>query len=352
MKPYRKPDEEYYDRYDRFTIKWVKEIELEEAKGYPKKVMVDGKERIFLEPLRIKSHDRGVERFREREYTVKQWMQEDEEKDRMITQYKTPQGFKCDHCKAKLILSGHLFETFDEKILFVFDCPKEEHKSRKIVYPDGEVMYFPKPTCEKCGGKLICSSKRDKLKLITIDHCEDCGFEEIDEYDLTPDPPISEEDRKRYCSYHKGSNTVLEDIQQMADLWTRFEAEQKEKKEKQEYQVDKIDKLTIPKLKELLSKILKENKYSDFQFEKPDMGRFVQIEFSLQDPTSREKQESIKLIYKTINEKLLLTNWRLINSSVSYRLGYLTGKLKGYEDDESLLKLAKEISEQDKPKKK
>ncbi|MEO6508676.1 MAG: hypothetical protein ABIO02_01875 [Patescibacteria group bacterium] len=43
---------------------------------------------------------------------------------------------------------------------------------------------------------------------------------------------------------------------------------------------------------------------------------------------------------KIINTVLEDTNWRLILNSITYRLGYLEGRLKGYEQEEDMLKLA------------
>ena len=47
-----------------------------------------------------------------------------------------------------------------------------------------------------------------------------------------------------------------------------------------------------------------------------------------------------KELEKALKDTLENTNWRLLSNSISYRLGILTGRLKGYETEEDILKLA------------
>jgi hypothetical protein len=81
------------------------------------------------------------------------------------------------------------------------------------------------------------------------------------------------------------------------------------------------------------------------------MGQFVVIPFSIQDMNSERSdrassQTAEEIIKNTLNE----TNWRLIDG-VSYRLGYLQGRLKGYEREEDMIKLV-EKKKPAKPQKK
>jgi len=41
-----------------------------------------------------------------------------------------------------MFLNGHAFDFRGHKFLFLFDCPREEHKSRKILHPEPEKMVF------------------------------------------------------------------------------------------------------------------------------------------------------------------------------------------------------------------
>ncbi|MDD4111034.1 MAG: hypothetical protein PHS54_05770, partial [Clostridia bacterium] len=49
---------------------------------------------------------------------------------------------------------------------------------------------------------------------------------------------------------------------------------------------------------------------------------------------------SIFDLKKLLNNSLKKTNWRLMSDGVNYRLGFLSGRLKGYEGEEDILKLA------------
>jgi hypothetical protein len=343
LKQYRKLEEKYYDSYDRYTIELLKEIELEEKKKYPKTISYNGETYTINEGFPIKLHDRGVQRARDREETVKKWVFEDEEKDRIVERHKIPEAPKCDTCGTRNYLNGHVFDFYDNKFLFVFDCPTGEHKSRKIVHPSGDVLIFPKPKCKKCGGELISSTKKKKNLLISKDKCKSCKHTDSFEYDLTPDKPITEDDRKKYCEYYKGKRTFKEDLEAIANLKHIFNEQETEKLVTEE--ISKIEKLTVPKIKERLLKVANDSGFLEFQTEKPDFGRNVIIEFSVQDPSSHTGKESVKILCKAFNKSLFHTNWRLQNNGVSYRLGYLTGKLKAYESDEDLLKLAKEIKD-------
>lgn len=85
--------------------------------------------------------------------------------------------------------------------------------------------------------------------------------------------------------------------------------------------------------------VIKEHGYKELRLGQPDMGKQVVVPFNMIDGKSRSEDESRKNLNKLFTEQLAGTNWRLVRSSLSYRMGYLSGKLKGYESDEDLLKL-------------
>lgn len=77
--------------------------------------------------------------------------------------------------------------------------------------------------------------------------------------------------------------------------------------------------------------------YAQFEFEKPDLQKDVILGFSLQDTRSgRSEYYSIHNLQKLIKETLKQTNWRLMSDGASYRLGYLTGRLRGVEGKKNL----------------
>ncbi len=70
------------------------------------------------------------------------------------------------------------------------------------------------------------------------------------------------------------------------------------------------------------------------------MGRDVFIGFScLDSKVDRGDYDSRKALKKLVDKALVDTNWRLATDGISYRLGYLTGRLHAYESEEDLKKL-------------
>lgn len=64
------------------------------------------------------------------------------------------------------------------------------------------------------------------------------------------------------------------------------------------------------------------------------------IEFSCLDSKSdRDDYDSRKVLTVTIKESLEDTNWRLMSDGISYRLGYLTGRLRAHESQDDIREL-------------
>ncbi len=104
--------------------------------------------------------------------------------------------------------------------------------------------------------------------------------------------------------------------------------------------MNNLKKLKIPELVPLLVPVLEKAGYTEFGTEKPEMGRHVIVGFSCLDSKSdRNDYDSRKGLEKLVKQALESTNWRLMSEGVHYRLGYLSGRLRAYEDKEDLLKL-------------
>lgn len=70
------------------------------------------------------------------------------------------------------------------------------------------------------------------------------------------------------------------------------------------------------------------------------MGRDVYVGFScLDNKSDREDYDSRKTLKKLVDKALIDTNWRLMSDGISYRLGYLNGRVKAYEGEEALKEL-------------
>lgn len=65
----------------------------------------------------------------------------------------------------------------------------------------------------------------------------------------------------------------------------------------------------------------------------------VVVGFTVQNSRGRPEYDSRNGLRKLISGSLEGTNWRLISEGITYRLGYLSGRIKGYETEEGLPEL-------------
>lgn len=241
----------------------------------------------------------------------------------------------------------HLFHDNDTTLLFVFKCPSG-HLPKKVVRSDGSEHFFPVQKCEKCRGKIISKTERNGNQFKFIDTCSFCEHVLIDEFTIEDKWEVSVEDRKKYCSSFNNARTFYEDLEAIANFAESVKSAEKEKKEQKELEMAKIERPTIPQLEKKLLTIASESGFIKLQFDKPEIGRHVIVPFSLQDPSNRTENESIKTIAKQFKSELFPTNWRLMSEGISYRLGHLTGRIKSFEQKDDLLKIAKEIQAEQK----
>jgi hypothetical protein len=118
-----------------------------------------------------------------------------------------------------------------------------------------------------------------------------------------------------------------------------LEEDKKKEAQKPLYdQLEAIEKLTVVQLKQLLQSKLEKDGYTSLVFSEPKIDRHVIIDFSLEDSKDgRVKYDSEHQLKKLIEKTLYNANWNLMTNSPSYRMGVLTGQLKGLEAEEDLL---------------
>jgi len=129
-----------------------------------------------------------------------------------------------------------------------------------------------------------------------------------------------------------------------AEQLSRFVKSWEEKKRNEKFydKLAKIKKLTVADIQRLLMVAIKKEEYVNLEFFKPEIKRDIIIEFTVQDnKAGREEYNSKVQLQKLLNEILTDTNWRLMSEGINYRLGILSGRLRGYEDEKDLLKLVK-----------
>ena len=97
----------------------------------------------------------------------------------------------------------------------------------------------------------------------------------------------------------------------------------------------KIKKLKIIEVEKLLSKALKKENYIKFKTSDPEIGQYLIIHFTVYDKQKdRCEYDSRKDLKKAVNLALQNTNWHLMSDGVDYKLGILSGRLRGEENNE------------------
>ncbi len=233
-----------------------------------------------------------------------------------------------------------------ERVLFFYQCPK--CSKRRAVWEDGIEFKAQESYCEKCGGVRDIDFKKDreyKTKSVTTWVCSKCGHEEKTFYKKIKQIDRNDfsyiKDRERFCLSDKEGQKYIEYKQNIAMLKEEVkEIEEKEKNKDIYDKVAKIKKLKVPELKKLLNKKLEKEKYIDLNFTKIDTQMDVIVSFTVQDDKGgREDYDSRTELRRLINKTLENTNWRLMSEGVSYKLGVLEGRLRGYNKEEDLVKL-------------
>lgn len=298
--------------------------------------------------------------FKHKEPTIQKWIKKDKEKQDKYNNAQPPKHY-CPDCDVKMKSTMKTLDiTRDDdvlKVLFFMEC--SHCKKREGIYDDGEIRKSEPFLCPECG-KEADYTREEKGKVIKwITKCKSCDYkkEEIDDYEewkkkwneeKKKDKELLEKYREQYCLSDKEGKEYVETIEAM-EVAAVVKEEEIQKYDTQAYAESlKLKKTNIPDLEKMLTKAIYKAGYEKLDFEKPEIGQFINISFSVQDPNSeRTARKSTNELEETIKKTLNDTNWRL-TSGVSYRLGYLQGRLKGYEQEEDLVKLV----EKQKPTKK
>ncbi len=187
--------------------------------------------------------------------------------------------------------------------------------------------------------------KRKGKVIITTYSCSLCNHIEKSSIDLTvkkkkPDPNF-ERDRKRFCFTKERGEQWREEKFRWEEV-ARIDKEMEEKNKKKHIYtvVEKMDKMTIDQLERRLNKVLKKNSFEKLSFGQPEIDKYVITPFTVRDTKGgRDKRSSELELQRLFRISLEPTNWRLMSEGLSSRLGVLSGRLKGYEDEEDLVRL-------------
>lgn len=368
---YLKDKQYYIDFYDLLTIKeCLRTIEFwqeiyktkdtdKKLKGIPPKEIDKGFNYIYTWDLRT----RKGERYRRKAETIAEWIERDRVRQDKIDNTSPPLDILCPSCKTEMVAGDfkHLEDNEGKplKVIFIFECPK--CKKRTWIDENGKEDHISKPKlCPKCNKEIKTTYKKKDEVLTTTEKCTSCKYKKIDiddwgkdkleaEAKEKADKDLLEKYRKEFCLSDEQGKEYIELMESLEVAKVVYD-EEVQKYNNPTYEASiKIKKTNITDLEKLLTTVFEESKYTKLSFEKPEIGQFVIVPFTVQDnDSSRRDKISVSELEKLIKTTLEDTNWRLLSDSVSYRLGYLEGRLKGYEREEDILKLVEKKNGPDK----
>lgn len=352
----------YEDIYDRITVRYARQNMVGFQEIYRKwfEIMPEEKPESHRSAFNLNwiymlmVGSELVERYDEREKHVNDMMAKDEAKDKQIAAARLTKEPMCQYCdKTGLRIKDKMLHSRDGsdspyEVLFMLNCTSCGKNTS--CWEDGTVLERSKTFCPKCKAIVGEKSSRRGKVITTIYTCPICGHSFKDKLDYCikdegPDPTF-EHDRAMYCltdqkmlQEHRDGKWRLEGMVELSKKWK----EQEDNKHIY-HALAEIKKPKIAELTPMLTKTLEDSGYIEFSLDKPELGQYVVIGFNcLDSKPQREDYDSRKTLKKLIDTALKDTNWRLMSDGISYRLGYLNGKLRAYEDEDGLKKLVGQI---------
>jgi len=369
-------DKQYYiDRYDLLTIKEcldhvkmirdvTKNVRNEPSfKNYPDSE-IERNMSLFLGRtlFLVKAH-----RYKDRDTTISKWIEADSAKQNKLDNALPPQ-INCPSCGTSMVSDDfrHLEDWPEDKpmrVLFIFNCPK--CKKRLGAYDNGEIRVSKPNLCPKCSKDLVVKGSRKGKVITTLYKCKHCSYSKKDILDLAKDDEehkrweeeqkIKEQENKKllekfrdeFCLSESEGKEYIECLEAIDVANAIYDEMLLEKDNPAQEKLMSLNKMPIADLEKVLNKAIVDSNFTNLSFGTPDIDRYVVVPFTIQDNnTKRNNSESIYELYDLFKDTLKDTNWRAPKDSLSYRLGFIKGNLKGYELDEDLLKLFSK----DKPK--
>lgn len=290
----------------------------------------------------------AAERFNKKEAAIEEMMSEDRTKDHTMTHAEPPANAHCRKCMNRDLRTISKDLWYDngkyERVLFMFTCNKCSTNS--AYFDDGEEWIVEPTRCPICNSEKLSFKKDYKDDILTLKYtCSRCDniWEDVHDFatktKLEKPDPTYHEDRKLYC-YSKKVREWAEQAKRNPISYSRPSWEESETEKLYKAELEKMEMLTAVQIDKRLSKLLSKNGYKDFQLGKPDIDKDIEVLFTAIDAKEdRSGDESRNTVWKLVSKDLDSTNWRLVRSSLNYRVGYIKGKLKAYEKKIELEKL-------------
>jgi len=365
---YLQPEQYYIDLYDLFTIQECMDLVDFYRKAYKdsynnqlKDMSEEDRSKDFSLFLHRHLFVVKANRYKNKQERIQEWTERDRKKQNKYDGTPIP-VYHCPECKIQMTV---FFKTLDHttdndklRMLFFLECPK--CKKREGIYDDGEIRVSEPFKCPKCGKRATYTHKEVGKVYKWITKCKHCGYkkEEVDDFEKNQeerdrkakeDKELLERYKTEFCLSDKEDPEHVETLEALE--YSAFAKEdEKRKYDNPAYeQVSKIRKINITELETTLEEELRKEDYIKLTFLTPETGQFFIVPFSVQDANAeRSRRNSTQDLEKLIKTKLEGTNWKL-TTDITNRLGYISGKLKGFEREEDLIDLAGKIKPEPNP---
>ncbi len=340
----------YEERYDCHTVeecRWYEDSFLSlKPEGFSPRDILKGSQQMMVLTLFQLTSDRCLQR----EETISKWMERDRQRDATVERTHPPL-IRCPSCeRAMECIHSYLNLGFGnnelDRMEFLLAC--KACKQSRHVYEDGREIVREPTLCTKCKRAVETDTQERDGKRYYIEKCAHCGHIEETPSSLNEKKkePTEEEierfkrDKTRFCISGEQADRYVR--------WKERSKELDEKKKEHELNLELYDKLkevkklTIAGIEERLTSAIKKADYGDLHITMPASEREIVLNFSARDlKVNRKEQDSRQTLEKMIKEVLSETNWSLASEGVSYRLGFLSGRIRGYESEEDLEKLTR-----------
>ena len=357
---YLKEESYYIERYDRGTVEdcryWEKSgvptdwAEVKDENEEEKTAKIKNQLKVTMVVPTMLYVTKG-QRYAEKSRVIADWMNADRQKDEKLENAQTPKNIFCGNCSSIMkVMDKHFLMDWDknkDEVVFMFECPI--CNKRRAIWEDGREWKL-KVKCEKCKGESIKeSSKKEGSIITTVYLCQSCGHKKEDVWDFDeklapekPDPDFAK-DRQRFCLSKEEGDEYIEGMAKLKHLEETIN--EIGKKEEVKKKIADIKKLNIAELTKILNQAIEKGGYIKLEFSKPEINRDLIINFTVQDNKSdRIEYDSIHNIKKIFKTNLDKTNWHLMSEGIYYKLGILSGRIRGYENDEDILGLVNKVN--------
>ncbi len=307
-------------------------------------------------PAKVAIYCNTGERALDKEETINKWMEADRERDEKLENTEPPTDIICPNCGEEMTCDHKdLYEAYNPplRVLFLFRC--SSCRKGRGIFDNGKEWEVKQQICPKCSAILKEKYSHKGKAVITTYTCLNCPYKDKEVFEPTKieeeklDPNF-ERDRARFCLSKEQKDHYYAFKIKLNNVTELLKESKEREKHKDIYDAAaKLQKLTIDQLEQKLIKAFKKHGYEKLRLAQPQIDKYVIVPFTIRDTKpKREKHASELELRRLFNEVLEPTSWRLMTDSVSYRLGILSGRLKGYELEKDLVKLVEQINKRNK----